>query len=125
MWCFFIVKFKKGDKVFAQTPDKKVWLQGEIIALDMERGFRIRYIIDEWIRNKAIIQLDAAAESNKIEDFKKGDRILGNWKKRGEWYPGRIELIDLDEKRINVIYDDGYTEWIDDFTLLQKDKNYR
>ncbi len=42
-------------------------------------------------------------------NWKKGDRVLGNWEGRGKYYPGKIAGIMDDQYFIQ--YDDGDTEW--------------
>jgi len=47
------------------------------------------------------------------------DRIEGNWKGYGTWYPGKI--VSIEGNKYNILYDDGDTETITDLTRLIKE----
>lgn len=119
---------KKGQRIFGKWKNGSNWYPGVIISIDDNKNtIFVRYddVDEETIKNWALIQKNKAVKSDKLEKFMKGDRILGNWKKGSTWYPGKIEIVDLDGRKINVIYDDGDTEWISDLTLIQKDNTYK
>ena len=118
--------FKKGSRIFGKWKNGPIWYPGKILNVDDEKNvIFVRYDDgdEEEIKDWKLIQKDKAVKSSKIEKFENGDRVIANWKKSGKWYQGKIEIIDTKDKKINVIYDDGDTEWISDFTLIQKDKS--
>ncbi|MHA1149220.1 MAG: tudor domain-containing protein [Promethearchaeota archaeon] len=119
---------KKGDKIFGRWKSGNVWYPGVILSInDSDNTIHVKYDDgdEEFIKNWSLIQKNKAKKSNKIEKFKKGDRVLGNWKMGNKWYPGKIEVSDTKDKKINIIYDDGDSEWISNFSLVQKDKSYK
>jgi len=50
--------------------------------------------------------------------FKVGDRVEGNWKGQGKWYPGKIGKIAGGKYYIQ--YDDGDVEWVDTARIRRK-----
>lgn len=119
---------KKGEKVFGKWKGGNVWYPGVILTInDSDNTIHVRYDDgdEELITNWALIQKNKSKKSTKIEKFKEGKRIIGNWKSGNKWYPGKIEVVDTKDNKINVIYDDGDSEWISDFSLIQKDYSYK
>jgi len=116
--------FKQGERIFGNWRQGGVWYPGIIINVDGAKLF-CRYDDgdEEMITSPILIQKDRAAKKYvKVEKMKKGHRIIGNWKKGGKWYAGEVKEVDDKKSRIRVVYDDGDSEWVTDFTLIQKDK---
>lgn len=65
----------------------------------------------EWTtRDKLILVRGATAPtSNGTSSFNVGDRVQGNWKGQGKYYPGKIAKIA--GGRYYIEYDDGDVEW--------------
>jgi len=115
---------KQGDRIFGNWRGGNAWYSGVIINVE-RNGYRVRYDDgdEKLISNKAFIQKDIAAKKYiDIERIRKGDRVLGHWKKGGKWYAA--EVVDVNTKKgiIKLHFDDGDQEEISDFKLVQKDK---
>lgn len=65
-----------------------------------------------WINGDAPALKNAAGVSNSnfATEYKVGDKVLGNWKNQGKWYPGVIA--EIGKTFYLVHYDDGDKEWV-------------
>ena len=115
---------KQGERIFGNWKGGNAWYPGVIIKVD-EPNYLVRYDDgdEEFISNSALIQKDVAAKKYfDIEKMKKGHRVLGHWKKGGKWYAAEVKDVDIKKGLISLKYDDGDSEDITDFSLVQKDK---
>ena len=42
--------------------------------------------------------------------MKVGDKVTGQWQgeqNKGDWYPGKVQTIDMVNQTIHIVYDDG------------------
>lgn len=65
-----------------------------------------------WIRGEAEtlpVATDVSPDAF-VKEFKTGDKVLGNWKGEGTWYPGTIK--EITEYFYLISYDDGDQEWV-------------
>lgn len=92
--------FHVGEMVFARWVHDGYWYLAEIKQIK-DNSFYIRYLVDG---KKERVSLSQLAKN----ELMTGDRIDGNWKGQGRYYPGVISSINGD--RLNVQYDDGDTE---------------
>ena len=91
---------REGKRVFAKWIHDGYWYPATIKKIE---GERIYVLFDdddkEWTTSENIV----------AENIEIGDRVYGNWKGQGYYYPGRIAGRRGD--RIYIQYDDGDREW--------------
>lgn len=110
-----IPTFSIGDPVTVNWNGQgKDFYTGKIVKQDPYDANRYFVEFDDiqsaWI-NASFIQARGAQTAKASGDFEVGQRIQGNWKGQGRWYPGKIAEIDKNSGKYLVRYDDGDQEW--------------
>lgn len=113
-----ISKLKVGSRIQGLWKGLGTWYNGQIIDI---KGSKVNVQYDdgdvEWIENLSFIRI---LKPIKLEKLQLGARIKGRWKGGGAWYSGKI--LEINNRQIHVLYDDGDEEWISDLSLIQKEK---
>ncbi len=84
-----LVNWSKDDYWYPATVKKKEGMRYFVVFDDGDK---------EW----------TTADRMTVEDMSMGDRVFGNWQKRGKYYPGRIAQ--RKGREIHIKYDDGDEE---------------
>lgn len=105
--------FKIGDKVTTQMRGKTY--NGVVTKQD---GDNPRFYVElegtgaQWINADGLTKSKASGSESEKEmasqTFETGDKVMGNWKGQGKWYPGIIQA--KIGKKYVVFYDDGDKE---------------
>ncbi|MFX1239053.1 MAG: tudor domain-containing protein [Promethearchaeota archaeon] len=118
-----ISDLKEGDRIIGNWKGRGRWYEGKIKKINKKGRVYLKYDDGdkEWIEDFTRIRKTEMLDDKILSKYKKGDRIIGNWLKQNKWYPGIVRVIS--EGRINVQYDDGDSEWIEDPFRIQKDNS--
>ncbi|MBN1801351.1 MAG: DUF4537 domain-containing protein [Candidatus Lokiarchaeota archaeon] len=114
---------KVGDKILGNWLGRGHWFEGRIKKINKKGEVYVKYDDGDKERISDLTKIRKEKIFNKttISKFKVGDRVIGNWKKQNQWFPGVVRVIS--EGRINVQYDDGDSEWIEDPLRIQIDSS--
>jgi hypothetical protein len=96
--------FKEGDNVEVDFQGTGRYFPGKIIRDRNNGTYDIQYD-DGDMEAQVNEKLIRHGSSN----FKEGDRVEGNYKGKGKYYPGKISVV-RDDGTYNIQYDDGETE---------------
>ncbi len=116
-----ISKFSEGDRIIGNWKGGKSWYPGKILKIESNK-IHVEYNDGdkELIDDLKKIQPDKNVKAVKISKLAVGDKIKARWKGGVPWYTGTIT--ELSKEKVNVLYDDGDTEWVGDLTLIKKIK---
>jgi hypothetical protein len=92
-------EWKAGDRVMAHWKIEKYWYPGRIQEV---RGGQYVVVFDDGDK-----QLTDAADIGP-EEIKVGDKVYGNFKRAGKYYPGKVTS--RTGEQIHIKYDDGDEE---------------
>jgi hypothetical protein len=92
-------QFKAGDRVLARWGPEKFWYAGTVREV---KG--TRYVIGFDDGDKQ----ETPGEEVIADDIKVGDKVQGNFKRAGKYFPGKITTRTGDQ--IHIKYDDGDEE---------------
>ncbi len=115
--------FKIGDKIEGNYGGYGRWFKGMISYANKDGTYDVRYddgdqetsVSPSHLRFSASISKDPPkkttmfAGSLDVHEFEPGDEIEGNFKGRGRWYRGKIDIVNKDGT-YDVRYDDGDSE---------------
>jgi hypothetical protein len=92
-----VIKFKVGDKVFANFEKTGIWYPGKI-EKDNENGtYNIKY--DDGDKENNV-------ETENIRPINIGDKVFVNVKEKNIWIPGKILNFNNNDNIYNIEYDD-------------------
>ncbi len=91
--------WKSGDTVLANWSGDEYWYPATVLSVEGDRFF---VVFDDGDKEWSV------ADRMLPEDLRAGDRVFGNWKNLGRYYPGRITR--RDGRDIHITYDDGDQE---------------
>jgi hypothetical protein len=91
--------WKAGDRVLARWGPEKFWYPGTVREV---RGDRYLIVFDDGDKQ------ESPADEVGPEDIAVGDKVLGNFKRAGKYYPGKVTT--RTGEQIHIKYDDGDEE---------------
>ncbi len=92
-------QWKVGDRVLARWGPEKFWYVGTVKEAKGDK-----YVIGFDDGDKQ----ETPADEITAEDIKVGDKVFGNFKRAGKYYPGKVTTRTGDQ--IHIKYDDGDEE---------------
>src|SRR3569623_2021275 len=109
--------FREGDKIEGNYRGRGRWYPGKISKDRGDKTYDIDYDDGEFearVSESNIRLKDGGSSNNRAsvsvsDSFREGDKIEGNYRGRGRWYPGKISK-DRGDKTYDIDYDDGEFE---------------
>ena len=103
---------KLGDRVLAWWPAKQDWFYPGVVC--GVRGSSLEIQFDDG--GRAEVPAEEVAEFSIVP----GDRVFGNWKGGGAYYPGTVS--EITAHAIHIDYDDGDKE-VTSASLVRVDRD--
>lgn len=114
---------RTNDKIEGNYKGYGKWYTGKIVEVDNDNFvYSILYDDGETESNVPRTRIKQYEELVTVDDgtpISVADKVHGNYKGRGKWYPGRIKCI-RDNGSIDIVYDDGEAETIVDRSLIRR-----
>src|SRR3569623_375320 len=109
--------FREGDKIEGNYRGRGRWYPGKISKDRGDKTYDIDYDDGEFearVSESNIRLKDGGSSNNRAslsvsDSFREGDKVEGNYRGRGKWYPGKITR-DRGDKTYDISYDDGESE---------------
>ena len=93
------VDFREGDKVEGNFRGRGRWYPGKVGRVRLNGTFDIDYDDGEkeaGVEKSMLRAIGQPARSTSAPaDFREGDKVEGNYRGRGRWYPGKIGRVRL------------------------------
>jgi DUF971 family protein len=114
---------QEGDKVEGNYRGKGRWYPGRITRVHADGTYNLDYDDGEKETRLDADRVRAVGDgggktSVRAPRLQEGDRVEGNYRGKGRWYPGRISRVNVDGS-FNVDYDDGEKETRLDANLVR------
>ncbi len=112
-----------NDKVEGNYKGFGKWYTGKIVEAD-NTAFKYSILYEDGetetnVPRNRIKQFDELVPVDINATIAVEDKVHGNYKGRGKWYPGKVKGV-RDDGAIDIIYDDGETETILDRSLIRR-----
>ena len=114
---------KTNDKIEGNYKGYGKWYIGKVVETDNDNFvYSILYDDGETESNVPRTRIKQYEELVTVDNgtpISVEDKVHGNYKGRGKWYPGKIKCI-RDDGAIDIVYDDGEAETIVDRSLIRR-----
>eukprot|EP00605_Chrysophyceae_sp_TOSAG23-4_P002649 GSChrysophyteH1.ASY1.ANO1.2925.1 assembled CDS len=114
-------ELREGDKVEGNYRGRGRWYPGKIsrvrlngsVDIDYDDGEKETGVAADLVRAKD--DGHSSPSRSRAPELREGDKVEGNYRGRGRWYPGKISRVRLNGS-VDIDYDDGEKE-----TMVEKD----